>query len=638
MLCPHCGSYAGDNEILCPGCGALLNRGEAGEEAGVRGIRQGRAGKSAPPPARDHGKTGASRIYVDPSAQGATRDMPVFADPQVYDADGEPLDTMSGYSRPARTVYGETGVEPTINVRPAPRRKVHNVTRHMINWAHVLIVVIVLLIGCMVGAYLYLSNTQSGQRILARFGQEANATAMWEVGEEYLDTGDVEQAILMFEQARELDGKDQVDVDNLLLLGSAYEADGRLEDAETLYTDIYTNITPSAPEAYRAMIRILLATGREPEAGELMQTAYEMTGQVTFRNQRTELLPVAPSVDLIAGYYEEKKTITLTSAQGYDIYYTFDAEAELPQDGVRYTEPLVLDEGTWDLRAVCVSGDLVSDPLNASYKVYMPSPQSPRSSLAPNTYKQRQRIWLKPGLENEKTSKTPEGDKETDITIYYTIDGSTPDIDSPVYDGEPFYLPGGYVTLRAVAVNGYGKASNTLEILYKIEAKPWPLSAYSVTDDVVNGLKLNETTREQFQQAYGTGTGMEEVTLSGIEGTCQKYLYHWGYATMAKGKSGWVLVELYFTDTTFKAPRSTAIGDTESYVVSRFRDMGQVESPSGNRGLYETDSGKGKIYLQEDGTKIIRYQAKTADSHTWQLDYNLNTAGTVTSIDMLYIP
>lgn len=638
MLCPHCGSYAGDNEILCPGCGALLNRGEAGEEAGVRGIRQGRAGKSAPPPPRDHGKTGASRIYVDPSVHGTTRETPVFADPQVYNADGEPLDTMSGYSRPARNVYGETGMEPVVNVRPTPRRKVHNVTRHMINWAHVLIVLIVLMIASAVGVYLYLSNTQGGQRILARFGKEANATAMWEVGEEYLDTGDVEQAILMFEQARELEGTDQVDVDNLLLLGSAYEADGRLEDAEALYTDIYTNITPSAPDAYRAMIRILLATGREPEAGELMLLAYQMTGQVTFRNQRTELLPTAPSVDLIAGYYEEKKTITLTSAQGYDIYYTFDAEAELPQDGVRYTGPLVLDEGTWDMRAVCVSGDLVSDPLNASYKVYMPSPQSPRSSLAPNTYKQRQRIWLKPGLENEKTSKTPEGDKETDITIYYTIDGSTPDIDSPIYDGEPFYLPGGYVTLKAVAVNGYGKASNTLEILYKIEAKPWPLTAYSVTDDVVNGLKLYETTREQFQQVYGEGTGMEEIVMSGIDGTCQKYLYHWGHAVMAKVKSGWVLVELYFTDTTFKGPRSTAVGDTESYVVSRFRDMGQVESPSGNRGLYETDDGKGKIYLQEDGTKIIRYQADTADSHTWQLDYNLNTAGTVTSIDMLYIP
>ena len=31
--------------------------------------------------------------------------------------------------------------------------------------------------------------------------------------------------------------------------------------------------------------------------------------------------------------------------------------------------------------------------------------------------------------------------------------------------------------------------------------------------------------------------------------------------------------------------------------------MGQVESPSGNRGLYDNDTGKGKIYLMEDGTK-----------------------------------
>ncbi|MGN0779822.1 MAG: FN3 associated domain-containing protein, partial [Aristaeellaceae bacterium] len=571
MLCPHCGSYAGDNEILCPGCGALLNRAEDGVEAGVRGIRQGRAGKSAPPPPSEHhGRRGASRTYVDPSTRSNTRDIPVYADPQVYDADGTPLNTVSGYSRPTRSVYSETGREVPLNPQQTAHRKVHHVTRHMINWAHVMIVLAVLLVAAVVGVYLYLNNTQSGQRVLARFGKEANATALWEVGEEYLDTGDVAQAILLFEQARELDGKDQVDVDNLLLLGSAYEADGRVEDAEALYTDIYTNITPSAPDAYRAMIRILLASDRQPEAAELMALAYEYTGQATFRNQRTDLLPVSPSVDLIAGYYEQKKTITLTSSQGYDIYYTFDDTAELPQDGVLYTEPLVLDEGTWNMRAVCVSGDLVSDPLSASYKVYMPSPQTPRSSLAPNTYKQRQRVWLKPGLENEKTSKTPADDKETDITIYYTIDGSTPDIDSPVYDGEPFYLPGGYVTLQAVAVNGYGKPSNTLSIQYKIEAKPWPLSSYSVQDDVVNGLKLYETTREQFQQAYGQGKSMEEVTLSGIDGTCQKYLYSWGYATMAKVKTGWVLAELYFTDTTFKGPRSTAIGDTEDYVVSRF--------------------------------------------------------------------
>lgn len=380
------------------------------------------------------------------------------------------------------------------------------------------------------------------------------------------------------------------------------------------------------------------ANDRGPEAAELMLLAYEKTGLVTFRNQRTELLPMSPTVDLVAGYYEEKKTITLTSPQGYDIYYTFDETAELPYDGVKYEGPITFDEGDYSLRAVCVSGDLVSDPLSAVYKVYMPSPQTPRASLAPGTYKQRQRLWLKPGLENEKTSKTPADDKETDITIYYTIDGSTPDIDSPIYDGVKFALPGGRVTLKAVAVNGYGKASNTLEITYKIETGPFPLTAYSVSDDVVNGIKLYETTRESFQQTYGEGNGMEEVMLGGISDVCQKYLYNWGYATMAKTKSGWVLAELYFTDSTFKGPRSTGIGNTEDAVVGKFRDMGQVTSPSGNRGLYETDSGKGKIYVQEDGTKIIRYQADTADSHTWQLDYHLNTSGTVDYIDMLYIP
>ena len=638
MLCPHCGSYAGDNDILCPGCGALIDHGDQSGEGGVRGIRQGRSGRTGAAASRPTtGKAGASRIYVDPAVRSNTRELPVFGDPQVYGEDGLPLET-TGYSRPTRTVYGETGREATVNVRPASRRKVHNVTRHMINWTHVFIVLVVLLILAGIGVYLYLTQTQAGQRIMARMGQEANSAAMWQVGEEALDIGEVEKAIVMFEQARLLDGEVNLDVDNLLMLGSAYVADGRLEEAEALYTEIYTSITPSAPDAYRAVIRMMLADGRRPEAAELMMLAYEKTGMVTFRNQRSEMLPMAPTVDLVAGYYEQKKTITLASPQGYDVYYTMDDAAVLPQDGIEYKDPLVLEEGIWNLRAVCVSGDLVSDPLAATYKVFMPSPQAPRYKLPPGTYKQRQRLWLKPGLENEKTSKTPEGDKETDITIYYTIDGSDPDIDSPIYTGEQFWLPGGRVTLKAIAVNGYGKASNILTVGYKIEAKPYPLSGYSAVDDIVNGIKLYITTREEFQNAYGKGTSAGNVTLQGINGECEKFTYDWGYAVMAKIKSGWVVAEIYFTNNTFKAPRGTGIGDTEDYVVGKFRDMGQVASPSGNRGLYENDDGKGKIYLQEDGTKIIRYQADTADGHTWQLDYNLNTSGTVTSIDMLYIP
>ena len=103
-------------------------------------------------------------------------------------------------------------------------------------------------------------------------------------------------------------------------------------------------------------------------------------------------------------------------------------------------------------------------------------------------------------------------------------------------------------------------------------------------------------------------------------------------------RTGWVLTELYFTSDQFSGPRETGIGDSEEEVVGQFRDMGQVESPSGNRGLYDNDTGKGKIYLMEDGTKEIRYETNTADGATWNLTYYVSKADAVTAIDMLYEP
>ena len=66
--------------------------------------------------------------------------------------------------------------------------------------------------------------------------------------------------------------------------------------------------------------------------------------------------------------------------------------------------------------------------------------------------------------------------------------------------------------------------------------------------------------------------------------------------------------------------------------------MGQIASASGNRGLYATGDGTGKIWVQEDGTKIIRYKCNSTDGHMWQLDYILNRSGTVSAIDMIYLP
>lgn len=623
MLCPHCGTYVAREDVVCPGCGAAADH--AQPEEGVRAIRQGRRGRetmSAPASAAKHARAtekGASRTPVQPIRESGADQVPLYGDTGLLELGGQPV--QKGYER--FRPRPERDTESQAKVRPGRGARLHQVKRRMVNWTHVAIGMACLAVMLMVGAYFYLTRTAGGQRMMARLGKEATAQAMWQVGEEELDSGRIDRAIENFEAARLKDGEDNVNVDGLLLLGSAYEAAGRVEDAEALYTELYTTIVPTRAEPYRNVIRIMLAQDRGPEAAALMLLAYEKTGQVTFRQQRTELLPSAPTVDLVAGLYNINKSLTLASPEGYDVYYTFDDSAELPAGGVLYTQPIYLEEGIFKLRAVAVRDDLVSDELNGTYRIIMPSPQAPQSSLAPNTYKQRQRIRLKPGDDNK---------NDTDITIYYTIDGSAPDADSPIYTGEPFWLPGGRVTLRAIAVNGYGKVSNTLEILYKIEAKPYPLSAYAI-DDTIAGLTLYVTTRDKFQETYGTGNGKEEVSVEGFDSPCEKYAYDWGYAVMGQKKNAWVLIELCFTSSKFTGPRGTEIGSTEDFIVGKFRDMGQVESPSGNRGLYADDDNVGKIYLQADGGKIIRYRVATADSHIWQLDYNISPGGACTAID-----
>ena len=648
MLCPKCGSYAAGEDILCSQCGALLTENEEAS-SGVRNIRQGRSGSRATASSSRTmlpNRQGSSRTYVDASARtGNTTNIPLWADPEIYDQNGERMGTDK-----VRTVH-EMGASTVIGGRlpdgsRAGRRR-HQVEKGGINWAHMAILCGVLFIGAIIGVALYLTQTPNGQIIMARLGQDAEAAALWQVGGERLDTGDLNGAIEYFLLAREKDGTENINVTGLLRLGSAYEANGQIEEAEALYTEIYTDIVPSAPESYRNVVRIMLAQGRDSEAAELLRLAYQMTGQDTFRQQRTELLPSAPRVDVVAAYYNQKKTLNLTSAEGYDIYYTFDPEAVLPDDGILYTGPIALEEGEWPLRAVAVSETMVSDPLAATYQIYMPTPLQPNVHLAPGTYQRAQNVYLSPGsLTKEQLAANPgyastlDDPVAQEIEIYYTIDGSIPDADSPIYDGTPVRIATRRATIHAVSVNGYNKASNTKEVKYVLSSCPWPKDPFKMTDAIA-GLTLNVTTREEFYAAYGQSESIEDTTLGNVTNECQKLIYPWGYATMMRLRSGgWVLGELYFTTDVFSGPRGTGIGSTEEQVVSKFQDMGQIESPSGNRGLYEdqNSSDKGKIYVQKDGGKMIQYITDTADGNLWYMNFFLNKSGAVTAIQWYYQP
>ena len=643
MLCRQCGYYAPDEAIVCPQCGAVLQEGGTAAD-GAESIRQGKRAREAvknraaqaQEEIRRKRRSGASHATVPLAPVKDTRgELPDYFDPMVDDLGGvgEESPEDDTFERRKTEVYSDEAAREAQAAAYAARFAPGREPRRMVNWFKVGLVAAIATILAAGAGYYFLKHTETGQILMARMGQETTSTALWTVGEEKLDQGNIEEAIRSFEKAKQKDADNGVvDVDGLLLLGNAYEADGRVDDAAALYEEIYTE-TPSRSEAYVNHIRILLASteeGTDAKASALMKLAYEKTGDISFYTQRNDFVPAPPEVDLTAGYYETKKYIAITSYQGYDVYYTFDENAELPYGGSKFTERVFLDEGIHTLRAVAVHGELVSDELRGTYRIIMPSPQTPRMSLAPATYKTRQKVRLKPGLDNE---------NDDDIVIYYTVDGSSPDADSPIYTGEPFWLPGGRVTLKAVAVNKYNKVSNMLEILYKIEI-PEPLRGYNYETDSPKDFTLYVTTMIEFQQLFGEGELVGEVTLENLDTECRRYDYAWGYAVMSRTKSGWVVAEVYMTGVgPIAAPRGTKVGDSESFVVGKFRDMGQVESPSGNRGLYASKDGTGKIWLQEDGGKIIRYRCYSADSaHWWQLDYITNKNGIVTAIDMKYDP
>ena len=639
MLCPKCGYYSDRDESVCPECGAILQYESGRIKDGVQSIRQGKkareqAGKSTKTPADTVRRrtAGASRADLQMPAVRDTRQDAVIDEEAYAVQETDISEDNSSFERRRQHFY-DNDADETIAEKYIPVYATGAKVSHMVNWVKMLFFAALALMIIVVGAWLFLKKTDAGQRMMARFGFEANSVAYWAVGDEKMNSGDIDGAIECFEKAREMDKAEEVeDVDGLLTLGSALEAAGRTEEAAKLYEEIYTK-TPSRTEAYVNHIRILMNSddsADQVKAGELLKTAYEKTGEKTFLTQRDDLLPSPPSVKPDAGNYYTKRTIVLSSYQGFDVYYTFDPDAKLPEDGKKATpEGEMLDEGIWNLRAVAVDGDLISDELKGTYKIIMPSPMTPRATLAPNTYKSSQRVSLKPGIDDE---------KDTSIVIYYTIDGSIPDSDSPIFEGEPIRLPNGWVTLKAYAVNRYRKLSNMLEIKYKIEANPKPKTAFSA-DDTINELKMYKTTQNEFFATYGEGNAAGSVVVEGFESECRRFDYPWGYAIMNLSKKNWVLTEVSFkTGGKLSGPRNTQIGDTEEYVVDKFKDMLQVESKSGNRGLYALDNGSsGKIWLQEDGKKIIRYRYPT-DSHWIQLEYLVSTSGKVINISLKYIP
>lgn len=663
MICERCGSYIPEEALTCDRCGEFISnmRSRTGQ-TDIQSMRQGRAGAAVP---RLPVRPGEERSYGDYDAS----DMPLRVsgwESRSHAAPRMSRDTIAGASRPdnhrGAPQRGSTREELRRH-RPTPVKKAH---RSNINWMAIGIVVVALALGALIGRALYMSNSEEGQQSTARKNvlvaneetfelattkdatriteqeelleewNKAEPHAYWAVASSFVDSGDLDLAITAFRMADILDPDNY---DGLLEMAVTYELKEENDNAEAVYLNLIENVSPFRSEAYTYLIRLYQNTERGPEAADMMKLAYENTERDTFRQQRREYIPMTPETNLTAGRYEINKmeeNITLTSPQNYDIYYTMDDQAKLPEEGILYDgKSLQITEGTVSLRAVCVNGDLVSDPMSVSYTFFHPTPPAPKSNLAPNTYESKKYVSLRAGTREEFTKKE-QAEMEANLTYYYTIDGSTPTLDSPVFDGTPIEMPSGRVTLKAMCVNQYGKQSSILEVGYKFNIKPYPLEVYG-SDDHFGGAIILKTTQEDFEQTFGAPKSMVDTTYAYLEAEARHLEYSWGYAEFALINKQWLLIKLDMTSAFTSMPREVGFGATEAEVTGAYKDFGQIQSPNGTRGLYWDFPRLGQVYIDENGQRYIHYSCHNNESKMIVLQYWLE-GGRVKHIVNFYQP
>jgi len=612
--------YLEEKSLVCLQCGTLISRAQE-QKRGVEGIRQGKpdtrpdasqeSGLHDIPLFDDYAPIGGGTIDVSEKANPERARRRRGARPFAHDA-----------GRPAmrRGMPDGTGMQ---NVVPVQKQyKPHNSVKvRSVNWAKVVIFIVSLALAATLAGYLYIHNSLKGQIILARSGRSNDAQAYWILAKERLDEGYVDESIEVFRRAWELDLEKNPPINNvegLLLLCQAYEAADRLSDAMELYAFMYKDehIAKFRTEVYRNLIRLMLDAGEDREAGELMQIAYENTGSLAFRQQRTEFLPKTPETSLPSGRYSELKAVEFSSPQGFDVYYSPETTANLPDEGILYTKPIEMEEGIASFKAVCVSGRLVSDPMTVSYSIYLPSPSAPKARLAPGTYSRRQKVHLY------------SLDKDSDLRFFYTLDGSEPDVnDSPEYTGEAIQLHTGNVKLKAVAVNSLGKASYGMEVNYRIEVKPYPEKVYERTD-VFDAFELMKTTLDDFQEQFGEGTETDPVMLAGFPAPCRRFEYEWGAMTAGQDRSGqrWLVVQMDMNSALCPNPRGVKFGDSLEDVISKFRNCTQPPGISGVRGLYYSETGMGRYFPLEGKQGMVKYTCLSSDGNVLVLEFYFTDA------------
>ena len=185
-------------------------------------------------------------------------------------------------------------------------------------------------------------------------------------GNKYVSEENYQKAIVCYEKALLKNPENPVDI--YLYMVNCYEKlgyDGQYE--EYLLRAIADSGKTQQQEltAYTKLIQFY----REGNSFQTINNLLKNCKSDKIRERFKDYLVSTPVFHYEEGTYQEIIPLKITSPEGYEIYYTLDG-SEPTKDSNKYSEPIFLDDGNYEFRAVCINEfGVSSDVVIKKYEV-----------------------------------------------------------------------------------------------------------------------------------------------------------------------------------------------------------------------------------------------------------------------------
>lgn len=434
MKCANCGADIPAGMLICPDCGTevqMVPDYNPLDDVLTREVKGSVEDVTRPLP-NSSGQVHQQRNRSRQQPQNSTR---VLSQGELDRIRSNQMRTSQKSNYRGRDTVGEERIRPTgcdtraqqTDYRTADERRRQKALRMQQakkKRRNTMIVVMVILVAVGISGILLYQNSYSGTLNKA---------------EKAYQSSEYSKAIRYYNLAI---AKDNTRATAYVGLSKVYIAQDELDKAENMFLNAIDS-QPENADLYEALAQFYIKTD---QADKISGTLDGSSKNVL--KEMSDYVSDMPEFSLEEGTYTEVQQVSL-SGNG-KIYYTTDGN-EPTADSTLYTEPILIEDGTVVIKAICVNKKgIPSLVATKTYQVEIPIEDAPAVTPSTGQYTSATQISI----------TVPEG-----YTAYYTMDNTTPTTASTQYTG-PIDMPEGQTIFSAILVNKNGKTTQVTKRNY----------------------------------------------------------------------------------------------------------------------------------------------------------------------------